>query len=44
MKSCLSLFLSFVIVIAFAGTAAMLWYGSKTTEFTDGQEAETVER
>ena len=44
MKSCLSLFLSFVIVIAFAGTAALLWYGSKTTKFSNGEEVETVER
>jgi hypothetical protein len=44
MKSCLSILLAFIIFIAFAGTAGLLWYGSKTTEFNEGPEATTMGR
>ena len=44
MKSCLSILLALVIIIAFAGTASLLWYGSKTTDFKKGAEAETMGR
>ncbi len=36
MKSCLSLLITLIIVIAFVGTAIFLWYGSTTTEFSEG--------
>lgn len=36
MKSCLSLIIAILIVAAFIGTAAFLWYGSSTTEFSEG--------
>lgn len=36
MKSCLSLLLALLIVVAFVGTALFLWYGSSTTEFSPG--------
>jgi len=36
MKSCLSLIIAVLIVAAFIGTAAFLWYGSSTTEFSEG--------
>lgn len=36
MKSCLSLIIAVLIVAAFIGTAAFLWYGSTTTEFSKG--------
>ena len=44
MKSCLSLFLALIIFIAFAGSAGLLWFGSKTTEFTNATEAETADQ
>jgi|GEM_PF-958615 len=36
MKSCLSLLITLIIVTAFVGTAIFLWYGSSTTEFSEG--------
>ena len=36
MKSCLSLIIAVLIAVAFLGTAAFLWYGSSTTEFSEG--------
>lgn len=44
MKSCLSFLLALIIFIAFAGSAGLLWYGSKTTEFTNATEAGTEDR
>ncbi|NWK56028.1 hypothetical protein HW115_10430 [Verrucomicrobiaceae bacterium N1E253] len=41
MKSCLSLILALVIVIGFVGTAIFLWYGSSTTEFSEGPFTDT---
>jgi len=43
MKSCLSLIIAFVIVIAFIGTAAFIWYNSNATEFSDGPFTENPE-
>lgn len=43
MKSCLSLIIALVIVIAFVGTAALLWYGSSSTEFSEGPFTESSE-
>jgi len=40
MKSCLSLIVALLIVIAFIGTAALLWYGSSNTEFSSGPFSE----
>lgn len=39
MKSCLSVILATLILVAFIGTAAFLWYGSHTTEFSEGPQA-----
>ena len=33
-----------VIIIVFAGSAGLLWYGSKTTSFEKGEAAETTNR
>jgi hypothetical protein len=44
MKSCFSILVALIIIVVFAGTAGLLWYGSKTTEFKKGQDAETMER
>ncbi|MGB1874877.1 MAG: hypothetical protein ACPH5P_04140 [Akkermansiaceae bacterium] len=44
MKSCLSFLLAVIIFIAFAGTAGLLWYGSKTTEFTNATQTETEDQ
>ena len=32
MKSCLSIIIALIIIIVFTVTAAVLWYGSATTE------------
>lgn len=44
MKSCLSLLIAIIIVLVFAGTAGLIWYGSNTTEFNKGPEADTMGR
>ena len=44
MKSCFSILLALVIIIVFAGSAGLLWYGSKTTSFEKDEEAETTGR
>ena len=44
MKSCFSILVALIIIVVFAGTAGLLWYGSKTTEFKKGQDTETMER
>lgn len=44
MKSCLSLLVVLLILLAFAGTAGLLWYGSSTTEFKKSPEAGTMGR
>lgn len=44
MKSCLSLLIAMIIFLVFAGTAGVLWYGSSSTEFSAGPEAETMGR
>lgn len=36
MKAFFSLLIALIIVVAFIGTAALLWYGSSTTEFSEG--------
>ena len=41
MKSCLSLIIAIIIIVAFVGTALFLWYGSSTTEFSKGPFEET---
>jgi hypothetical protein len=41
MKSCLSLIIACIIVIAFLGTAALLWYGSSSTKFGPGPFSDT---
>ncbi|BDS05053.1 hypothetical protein NT6N_00930 [Oceaniferula spumae] len=44
MKSCLSLLIALIILLVFIGTAGLLWYGSSSTEFSKGPEAETLGR
>lgn len=44
MKSCLSILIALLIVLIFVGTAGVLWYGSSTTEFKKGPEADTMGR
>jgi len=44
MKSCFSILVTLIIIIVFVGTAGLLWYGSKTTEFKQAQDVETKER
>lgn len=44
MKSCFSILIALVIFLVFVGTAAVLWYGSSSTEFSKGTEAETSGR
>jgi hypothetical protein len=36
MKSFFSLIIAMIIVVIFVGTALFLWYGSSTTEFSEG--------
>lgn len=38
MKSCLSIVIALLIVIIFAGTTAIIWYGSSTTEIGPGED------
>ncbi|MDG1357284.1 MAG: hypothetical protein P8P36_03730 [Akkermansiaceae bacterium] len=44
MKSCFSILLALVIIIVFAGSAGLLWYGSNTTTVEKAEEAETMNR
>lgn len=38
MKSCLSLIISLAIIVIFAVTATVLWYGSSTTKISAGED------
>ena len=42
MKSCLSIIFALIIVTAFVGTAAVIWYVSNSTEMNTGPDAEDV--
>lgn len=44
MKSFFSLLIALLIFLVFAGTAGLLWYGSSSTEFSKGTEADTMGR